>query len=531
MDGNYVTDSAVVVSQNIIVGRAIKPPEQRFDLLKEWVRNCDTEHSQCITPASKLPTRVIDVGEAGSQEPLLKQTKGEIAHYMTLSHCWGSKPVIRTTKDTLTKHLHQLPVDSLPKTFRNAVAITRNLGIRYLWIDSLCIIQDDADDWERESTVMGEIYSRSYLTIAASASKDSSGGCFLQRPTNTHVRVKCSISDSSTGYVFVREKPKSFNELDRSKLNTRAWVAQERLLSPRTIHYDIDQIMWECKEARYSEDGIPVHVDGSPQTLRWDGRLLLSNTLNHTQHSGRKFMWDWYQFLENYTRRDLTSANDKLPALSGLATVIARKTGDKYVAGLWEGHLNIGMLWKRLTKDPWLTRPVNYRAPSWSWAAYDGPISWVDESFVESSSNPFALMLEDIQVAIKPQGLDANGKVAFGSIAVTSRLKKADGRANPESTDYRPYPESAGEDHLWDNGESVGWVNYDEHYAPEDSKPLYCLQMTYLQHPKRSLCHFLALRGSGKENEFRRIGQGCTGGGEVRKGWFEDAEKRSICIL
>jgi hypothetical protein len=422
LSNNYGADSPTIVPQDIIVGRAIKPPEERFDLLKNWISECSIEHSQCIALASRLPTRAIDVGVAGSQEPVLKQTGGATAHYMTLSHCWGSKPVIRTTTETLTKHLLQLPMDLLPKTFRDAVTITRNFGIRYLWIDSLCIIQDDADDWERESAVMGNIYSCSYLTIAASASKDSSGGCFLPRPTSTHVRVKCLVSDSSTGYIFVREKPKGFNELDHSKLNTRAWVAQERLLSLRTIHYDIDQIMWECKETRYSEDGVPVYVDGSTQRSRWDGRLLHSISPSKTLHHETKFMWDWFQFLENYTSRDLTNADDKLPALSGLASVIAQKSGEIYVAGLWDSHLNIGMLWKRLSQDPWLTRPVNYRAPSWSWAAYDGPISWVDQSFVESSSNPFFWMLEHIQVFIKPEGLDVNSKIGFGSIAVTSRL-------------------------------------------------------------------------------------------------------------
>jgi hypothetical protein len=243
LSSNYYAGGPIIVPQGIVVGQAIKPPEERFDLLKEWIRKCSTEHSQCIALASRLPTRVIDVGEAGTQEPVLKQAEGATAHYMTLSHCWGSKPLIRTTTESLTKHLNQLPMDFLPKSFRDAVTIRRNLGIRYLWIDSLCIIQDDADDWEREPAVMGDIYSRSYLTIAASASKDSSGGCFLPRPTSTHVQVKCSVSDSSTGYVFVREKPKGFNELDYSKLNTRAWVAQERLLSPRTVHYDVDQIM------------------------------------------------------------------------------------------------------------------------------------------------------------------------------------------------------------------------------------------------------------------------------------------------
>lgn len=529
------TDDHVAIPQSVAIGRQIKPPQQGFELVKEWIRDCENNHPQCATRPANLPTRVIDVGVAGGQEPALKVASSrDTAYYMTLSHCWGRKTVIKTTKATLQSHLTQLPMGSLPKTFRDAITITRTLGVRYLWIDSLCIIQDDANDWEKESAVMGQIYAHSYLTIAASASKDSSGGCFLPRPRDTHARIKCSIDDGSTAHVFLRPKPKGFQDLENSFLQTRAWVAQERLLSPRSVHYDVDQIMWECKETRLTEDCVPVDVDiDQHQGLRWDGRFQLQYPRHVTKWSSLSidFVWDWYSMIDNYTTRNLTNPDDKLPALSGIASVMAFRTGEKYVAGLWESHINIGMLWKRASTAPWLEAASGYRAPSWSWAAYDGAILTASDSYQNSSYNPFQPLLEAIQLEIKPLGLDPNGRLSFGAVTVTSRLKQVRARVDPSSELYQEYPENgAGHDHIWDGEESVGWVNYDEEYKPS-SGPFFCLQMTHRVYPKRILCHCMVIEYARNGNDFRRVGLGCTGGGEVRAGWFDDAEKKRIRLI
>jgi len=161
-------------------------------------------------------------------------------------------------------------------------------------------------------------------------------------------------------------KPKDFGDLNRSHLNTRAWVAQERLLSLRTIHSNVDQMLWECREARYADDSVPVSAF-TTQRLVWDGRLHLEYPCKRRGASDGEFVWDWYHLLEDYTRRDLTKLDGKLLAISGLGSVMESRTGHKYVAGLWQSHLSIGILWHRM--DGWLTRPAKYRARSWSWAA------------------------------------------------------------------------------------------------------------------------------------------------------------------
>ena len=113
----------------------------------------------------------------------LYETQRELAHYTTLSHCWGKKRIVTTTKATLGQRKLEVQWPRLSRTFQDAINITRALGIRYIWIDSLCIIQDDKEDWERESAKMAEIYSCSYLNLAATGSADGDGGCFFNRST------------------------------------------------------------------------------------------------------------------------------------------------------------------------------------------------------------------------------------------------------------------------------------------------------------------------------------------------------------
>jgi hypothetical protein len=140
-------------------------------------------------------------------------------------------------------------------------------------------------------------------------------------------------------------------------------------------------------------------------------------------------------------------------------------------------------------------------------------------------------LLEAIQLEIKPLGLDPNGRLSFGAATVTSRLKQVRARVDPSSEFYQEYPENgAGQDHIWDGEESIGWVNYDEAYKP-GSGPLFCLQMTQYTHPKRIMCHCMVIGYTGNGNDFRRVGLRTTGGGEVRAGWFDDAEKKEIRLI
>lgn len=151
--------------------------EEFFDLISTWLKDCQIDHSACKPSASRgtLPTRVIDVGSSdGGTVPRICETNGVTGDYIALSHCWGGGQPLKTTKENISSMKTGIPWAKLPNTFQDAITVTRRLGLRYLWIDSLCIVQDDAQDWEREAANMAVIFESAYLTIAATAATNGS---------------------------------------------------------------------------------------------------------------------------------------------------------------------------------------------------------------------------------------------------------------------------------------------------------------------------------------------------------------------
>lgn len=154
----------------------------RLRLAAHWLKTCTESHDQCKELRKNtvpLPSRVIDVGPPdGSQHPRLLESRDQIGEYVALSHCWGTAQVLTTTQRSMEKRLARIPLLTMPKTFRDAVRVVRMLEFRYLWIDSLCIIQDSDDDWAAEADQMGTVYQNATLTIAAVGATSASSGCF-----------------------------------------------------------------------------------------------------------------------------------------------------------------------------------------------------------------------------------------------------------------------------------------------------------------------------------------------------------------
>ena len=253
--------------------------------------------------AKKLPTRLIDVSPSNQQDDarLILSSKGEKGHYLALSHCWGpsvSGQRLTTTEATLNSRLRSIPLSTMPANFRDAAIITRKLGFRYLWIDSLCIIQDSRKDWEIESGNMGNIYTNAVLTLAAAAAKDSDGGMsglgsegeewrtmlnnstedvqrprittkqqkarFRDRSRSDATHVKCHFKLNDYGKSSVTLEPVvRFPEVEEGwtqcvtegPLADRGWCLQERLLSHRMLYYGQRQIYWQCASSRLAADG------------------------------------------------------------------------------------------------------------------------------------------------------------------------------------------------------------------------------------------------------------------------------------
>lgn len=368
--------------------------QESLSRISRWVSDCDTNHRHCQHPRPPLPTRVIDVGAPdGVKRCRLHDSTGEHENYVTLSHCWGQLKILTTTKKNLRQHTNGIDVDALPKTFQDAIQMTRHLGVRYLWIDSLCIVQDDADDWARESAKMASIYTNSYLTLAGTSASDGSEGLAKSRDVQTFCAEVLGDRLPNQRVTVVARRARKHNCLKGSReevwanvgiepLMTRAWVFQERLLSRRILHFTSDEMVWECAEASECECGLlpkGEEVASSKQQMAiTDGRRLPDRAVFAVLKSGIQSGTDaesqrWYQLIRNYTSLNITKSEDRLPAFSGIASTLI--SPDEYAAGIRNANSSTlrDLLWFPLP-SPEPHRPKSYIAPSWSWASMIGAI-------------------------------------------------------------------------------------------------------------------------------------------------------------
>lgn len=232
-----------------------------FQLLREWLGKCDRSHV-CSRREPYWPTRVIFVGGSDANKlELREQTNREDSEgYIVLSHCWGAptdedkEKFCTTPENYLHRVENGVSYNDLPKTFQDAVRVTRELRKEYLWIDSLCIIQGDEEDWQNEAGRMENVFASAYCTIAASSAPNWEDG-FLGRNLGSQY---IQIQDISGRRVYVCDDIDDIDDfnkgVDEGPLNKRAWVLQERVLSRRTIHFSAKQTYWECGEGVWCEN-------------------------------------------------------------------------------------------------------------------------------------------------------------------------------------------------------------------------------------------------------------------------------------
>ncbi|KAH8769399.1 heterokaryon incompatibility protein-domain-containing protein [Hyaloscypha sp. PMI_1271] len=382
---------------------------------QQWLlRDCDSNHPTChpAGPAGPAfrPTRLIDLREYPQVYLAEKLDPGIIdLRYAALSYTWGlSMPDSgKTTSANLETHQRSIDIDKLPRTVKDAIDFTHNLAIPFLWVDALCIIQDDKSDWEREAATMDSVYSKAYLTIAAASSDHCDGG-FLQTsydkyeiPEARKVQMSDRQGDVSTegaerfNYAMnldlqaadqTRTWVTSFTD---NPLFSRSWTLQERELSSRILHFTRTHVVWECRQsacAYIRPRKSWVLTEPTLMNMYPDHRFGF-------QPSGRALPKDptplrfetWHKIVENYSRRKLTVPSDKILAIAGVAKALQSHIGSDYLAGLWRANLINDLLWHR--KGDAITHgeqdPTSYYAPSWSWAWTNFPIVFLRPDNVE----------------------------------------------------------------------------------------------------------------------------------------------------
>jgi hypothetical protein len=340
--------------------------------------------------------------------------------------------------------LQGIPIDELSTNFRHAVEVTRALGYQYLWIDSLCIVQDDPHDWAVESAKMAEVYSRAALTIAAANSASADEGFLKPRARRRTVTLPFRGAPGViSGYFTVAEpSPEDANELrdhfrvdvEGGPLAARGWTLQERLLARRTVFFGRDQLHWECRSARWSESTrmqpIQYLESSAPGlvALRNGLPMLGSNPTAQPQHDRTRLLNDWYRVLGEFTRRALTNKQDKLPALSGIAKVIHHGLNSPppgfdttYRAGLWAHDLPRALLWTTFAPDA--GTGATLPGPSWSWISRAAAIHPASEAPAAVTD----IILGATTWDVVPDGSDPHGRVQRGTLTLTGYLKRVPG--------------------------------------------------------------------------------------------------------
>ncbi|KAH7392952.1 heterokaryon incompatibility protein-domain-containing protein [Pyrenochaeta sp. MPI-SDFR-AT-0127] len=416
--------------------------DQSFQTAMKWITDCFKNHRLCsafFTPLGppKLPLRVIDVSLPDSKIVQLVQTDDDKAYYACLSHCWGSEQPLKTTlaPDTLSIHTKGIAWGELPKTFQEAIEITRKFEIRYLWIDSLCIIQDDEEDWQTQSAQMADIYRNSVITIAGSAASSSQQGLF-RNADSEHIDHALSSIDVLEDFVKVRKRKPLSHVSTEHPLLQRGWVFQERMLSPRYLHFGQNELLWECTEQLACECGSLSHMYQDKKEWLAPQIRLHPYLLGILNHRPRGVSGLWQASVANYSQMKLSYPGDIFPAISGIAKIVREVTGWTYVAGLWKETLITDLVWS-VERPKHARRCEEWRAPTFSWASVEhktarSSISYDCMTFLEKgleNSTPRRCRTDMYASVVETKcvlrGSDPAGKLVAGHIILSGTLIQA----------------------------------------------------------------------------------------------------------
>jgi hypothetical protein len=328
----------------------------------------------------ETPKRLIDLAlyQLEAHKVQLTETCGLAFEYATLSYCWGFPHGgdWLTTRSNVGERAVALETDGMPKTILDSLLIASKLKIRYIWIDALCIVQDDPNDWAAESAKTAGIYHGSILTIVAASSSSASQGCFNSNSRSQFRRLRSVIKttsvledgrQSSIYFHEPRDRPKQ--DLYKAKITSgpwalRGWTYQEQALTRRIIYYTDSQLLWECEHSLLTEDRFTTYGDRQPYPI-----MKLDETIR-----GPAVVAMWYNgVVEEYSRRKLTYESDNLVALSALAKATYLNKHVNYFAGIWKDSVLAGLLWHRIGPG---SKARDHGCPSWSWASQDSGVSY-----------------------------------------------------------------------------------------------------------------------------------------------------------
>lgn len=496
-------------------------------------------------PSSFLPTRLIDVGEDSTAVPRLIVSSDIVqpqeAKYAALSYCWGTaedaKTQFKTVHETLDERCQSLPYEMMTATSRDAVALTRAIDLRYVWIDALCIVQDDLEDWKHESSQMNLVYRHAFVTFCGLSSQ-SCHESLLNRAPAAKVLFQSTIRPGMNGYYLIRLHTSSGAWKNRERMDElctwrrRGWTLQEMELSTRLLLFGHLKMHFRCGAFEWSE--------GEKQISMASGDKIYDQITKIVDgHTPATALYDtWIHVVHAYRHRLLTKEKDRLPAISGLARIIGETLRDQYFAGIWRGDLHRGLCWssgddsesRGLLGHLQNIRERDYVAPSWSWAS-------ATPSSRSAISFGWHIVPESTVINVK---VDTAPEALFGH--VSSGILHLRGKVATLPTSVLPYGDQEewrgewyhavpGEDDItlafdWlTKGEEPGLTNLSIflllRYKPEEPN----------QGPR---LRALIVHPTGDPDQYYRVGMLASEGvkgTELIRTWFEGSEEEDICII
>lgn len=368
--------------------------DEVFSVARKWLKSCRECHTLCRQgPENRSPpSRLVEIRRDGAR---LIETHGGRYEYCALSYCWGKTDFKGATQERMAEYLVALPVASIPSTITDAFEVAAALGFRHIWVDALCIIQDDEADWLVEARNMSSVYEGAALTLAASSALSCQGSLFVTREHARYPLIPFEFAGVTLCPVkfaddFVYNRP----------WRRRAWTMQEESLARRVLYWDQLMLSWICREAQWYEWGREKRSEQSmmlkwsskpPSIISFSNRLLLGCSGDDLVYA------HWRRACRDYWARSVTLSRDWPVAMLGMASIAQQMLpNDRLVWGMWERKLLEDMLWT-WTKPVWDNTelsaiPRNAYAPTWSWFSRlgQGELLYPSESNLD---DPMALCL------------------------------------------------------------------------------------------------------------------------------------------
>ncbi|KAF7519651.1 hypothetical protein G7054_g13012 [Neopestalotiopsis clavispora] len=503
---------------------------QTYEFIRGAVQECLNNHKQCSENTHvELPTFLVDVGLCHNKDHVRLVRNGDTCkgNYLAMSYCWGGPQRVMLTTKTLRPFQDKLTTSSLPEAIKDAIYVTRELGHRYLWIDALCIIQNDDRFKQVELLKMNRIYQNAFLTIQPTWSATVEEGFLDGRITTPFVKMALRHDiDGTQVYVYARPVMPAWGNATQGPTVRRAWIFQETALSTRLVAYSSHQVIVACQTLSHSENsenGISASISlvgpGLCNNIRPD--LYTATSSLDLMEARKVSLSGWYKTVGmHYTGRLYTVGKDRLYALSAFAEEAQKLIGGEYLAGIWSVDLIRGLTWSARNGRP-LGRSSHYRAPSWSWAAFDGQVLWIkDISHIEATTKETRV----VEAWVTPEGINPYGPCLEGKVILEALVGVASVSAK-----------------LWFRGKSMFKGQFILSTA-DGTQDLCHAHFDTAEEPETFICVFLTSEKGlllvAQDSNFRRVGRFGLGDAYIKTGgtqgfqaWRDSCEYKTIAIV